>query len=384
MQGTCFLITNFKGVGEMRLAIGNIIIDKELNVRNQLYNDTIDGYMDCFDQLPPVVVFATDEGNLLADGFHRIKAAKKLGLTEIEADVKQGTRKDAEEYAVLANLKHGKPLTRKERQKAIKRMLILHPERANNWIAEELGVSDMTVKKYREELESASQIGKVDEFLGKDGKVYPREIPHPKREEHSSADEPGETTLFDKADPKDSEPSDKGEPTTAEQEHAPKDQEGEQPPGEKQAEGLEQSAADAKSPSEEESDALDASTEQSQEDTTGQPQEAKVNVGAPDEQSVQKEEQVTDSSEEKRLSVKDLRAEVKEFEKSKNDLNGELEKPPELLGDVGGEAEVTEGDSEESTIAKTATELVSTVITFCDELVLLIEGLELESQDPKR
>ena len=246
----------------MRLAIGNIIIDKELNVRNQLYNDTIDGYMDCFDQLPPVVVFATDEGNLLADGFHRIKAAKKLGLTEIEADVKQGTRKDAEEYAVLANLKHGKPLTRKERQKAIKRMLILHPERANNWIAEELGVSDMTVKKYREELESASQIGKVDEFLGKDGKVYPREIPHPKREEHSSADEPGETTLFDKADPKDSEPSDKGEPTTAEQEHAPKDQEGEQPSGEKQAEGLEQLAADAKSPSEEESDALDASTQQ--------------------------------------------------------------------------------------------------------------------------
>lgn len=166
-----------------KVSLDEIVVDLSLNVREKLDEETVERYMECFDRLPEVVGFNTDEGYLLADGFHRVEAANRLGQESIEVEVKQGTRQDAEEYAALANLRHGKPLTRAERRKAVERMLKLHPERANAWIAEDMGVSDHTVKKYREEMESGSQIARVKKFIGKDGKTYPREIKHPKRSE---------------------------------------------------------------------------------------------------------------------------------------------------------------------------------------------------------
>lgn len=167
----------------MELKLNDITINDDLNVRDSLDDETVEDYKQCFDQLPPVVVFDTDDGYLLADGFHRCKAAKRLGREEIEVNVMQGTRQAAEEYAATANLQHGKPLTRAERRKAVERMLMLHTKRSDRWIAEDMGVSKNTVAKYREELEAGGQIDQVDKFIGKDGKEYPREVPHPKRDE---------------------------------------------------------------------------------------------------------------------------------------------------------------------------------------------------------
>lgn len=161
------------------LSLDSITIDDTLNVRETLDSDTIERYMENFDQLPPVVVFDATEGDLLADGFHRVEAAKRLGQEDIKANVIQGTRQDAEEHAALANLRHGKPLTRKERRIAVERMLKLRPERANQWIAEDIGCSPTTVAKCREELEAGSQVETLDKLIGKDGKEYPREIKQP-------------------------------------------------------------------------------------------------------------------------------------------------------------------------------------------------------------
>ena len=167
----------------MELKLNDIIIDEKLNVRDSVDDETVKRYMECFEQLPAVVAFDTDAGYLLADGFHRVEAAKRFEREEIEVNVMQGTRQDAEEYAATANLQHGKPLTRAERRKAVERMLMLHTERSDRWIAEDMGVSKNTVAKYREELEAGGQIDQVEKFIGKDGKEYPREIPHPKKDE---------------------------------------------------------------------------------------------------------------------------------------------------------------------------------------------------------
>src|SRR2546428_8679825 len=61
------------------------------------------------DTFPPVVVFHDQEKDeyWLSDGFHRCVAAKEAGLTEINADVQVGTRRDAILYAVGANAAHG-------------------------------------------------------------------------------------------------------------------------------------------------------------------------------------------------------------------------------------------------------------------------------------
>jgi ParB-like chromosome segregation protein Spo0J len=61
----------------------------------------VEHYRHSIDQLPPVVVFATDEGLLLADGYHRLAAAQKEGRDTIEAEVRTGSRHEALEYAVV-------------------------------------------------------------------------------------------------------------------------------------------------------------------------------------------------------------------------------------------------------------------------------------------
>jgi ParB-like chromosome segregation protein Spo0J len=47
-------------------------------------------------------VFETEDGLLLADGYHRIAAALREGHQAIDADVRKGSREDALEYAAVA------------------------------------------------------------------------------------------------------------------------------------------------------------------------------------------------------------------------------------------------------------------------------------------
>jgi hypothetical protein len=51
------------------------------------------------DDLPPVVVFDTPQGLLLADGYHRMAAARRLGRKTVEAEVRAGSRHEALRYA---------------------------------------------------------------------------------------------------------------------------------------------------------------------------------------------------------------------------------------------------------------------------------------------
>ena len=158
----------------MKISIADIRLDSSYRIRENLDQDTVERYMETFDRLPPITVFSVDGTLKIVDGEHRLTAAKRLDLAEIDADIKEGTDSEAREYAYLANLHHGRPLNRKEKQKVIEGMLRLHSERADNWIAEDVGCKSETVSTRREELESTFQIGKLDELIGKDGKPRPR------------------------------------------------------------------------------------------------------------------------------------------------------------------------------------------------------------------
>src|SRR5437660_12039003 len=67
----------------------------------------VDGGL-CF---PPVVLFGEGQDYWLGDGFHRILAARKAGLTEIAAEVRPGTQRDALLFGISANSAHGLPRT---------------------------------------------------------------------------------------------------------------------------------------------------------------------------------------------------------------------------------------------------------------------------------
>lgn len=163
----------------MKLLVKQVKEDDRLTPRSGVDNTTVGIYANSFDQLPPIDVFWIEgcDGWWVVDGWHRLAAARLLGLADIEASEHQGTFNDALEFSYDANLKHGKPLTTKERKSVAKLKLILHTERSNNWIAQDCGVSTHTVIDLREELESTLQIAKLIKLRGRDGNWRPREMP---------------------------------------------------------------------------------------------------------------------------------------------------------------------------------------------------------------
>ncbi len=153
-----------------------ITIDNAVNIRDELHEPTVVRYVAIFDQLPAPVVYRLLDGTyLLTDGFHGMEAAQRLRLEEVAVEVREGTRLEAEELAIVANTDHGRPYSRAERREAIKRMLRLHPEWSNRRLAAKLGVDGKTVGVVRAEMELAAEIPQLELLVGADGKGRPRQ-----------------------------------------------------------------------------------------------------------------------------------------------------------------------------------------------------------------
>jgi hypothetical protein len=58
-------------------------------------------------RFPPVIAFFDKAEYWLADGFHRVEGALSIDLEEIEVDVRQGTREDAQWFSFGANRSNG-------------------------------------------------------------------------------------------------------------------------------------------------------------------------------------------------------------------------------------------------------------------------------------
>src|SRR5258708_6548944 len=88
---------------------------------------------DCF---PPVVVFQNDGDVVLADGFHRVKAARRAKLKHLLAEIRQGGRSDALRFALGANHKHGLRRTNGDKRRAIEIALAEFGELSDRLLAE--------------------------------------------------------------------------------------------------------------------------------------------------------------------------------------------------------------------------------------------------------
>jgi ParB-like chromosome segregation protein Spo0J len=123
----------------MRLT--DIQLDAELWPRNREDRETVDRYAEIFEELPPIAV-QKGTGKLI-DGWHRFYAASKLGLGEVQVEEVDVPDNLVFAEAVKRNLKHGLPLRRHERDKAISR---LHESGfSQRQIAETLGCHHKTV-----------------------------------------------------------------------------------------------------------------------------------------------------------------------------------------------------------------------------------------------
>lgn len=144
----------------MKLPLKKIRLDGGTQPRQSILNDMVGEYaeeMASGMQFPPLTVFYDGLNYWLVDGFHRAGAAMKLGLSEIDCIVHQGTLADAQWYSFSANRANGMRRTNADKARAVKAALRHSKgQRSDHDIARHVGVSHGMVGKYRDELEAAA------------------------------------------------------------------------------------------------------------------------------------------------------------------------------------------------------------------------------------
>jgi hypothetical protein len=105
---------------------------------------------------PPVIVFRDKKtGTLwLSDGNHRLESRLKIGATNIEAEVREGGKREALAYAMGSSKGHGLRFSNADKRKAVGLALKDSKLKRNsdNAIAAMIGVSQPFVSKLRQQL----------------------------------------------------------------------------------------------------------------------------------------------------------------------------------------------------------------------------------------
>ena len=191
-------------------------LDLSLQTRAGTDAETINNYAEAMADgahFPDVTVFTDGERYWLADGFHRVMAAKQNGKATIPADVRKGTADDAVVFGGTANNKQGKRPTRADVQHFMqmvweRREAIFGGTPTGGNMAEKCGVGRETGRRFVEEKlaempkaparpvaqvgqptapsrpvwrgDSVAQVGQLpsrptrpERLIGKDGRMYP-------------------------------------------------------------------------------------------------------------------------------------------------------------------------------------------------------------------
>jgi ParB-like chromosome segregation protein Spo0J len=131
--------------------------------------DHIRALAEAGDKLPPILVHLGT--NRVIDGMHRLQAAILNGQKSIRARYFNGSEKDAFVAGVRANIRHGLPLSRSDREAAAERILASHPQWSDRAIAEVAGLASTTVARIRSR--SAGQDAQQSVRIGRDGRSRP-------------------------------------------------------------------------------------------------------------------------------------------------------------------------------------------------------------------
>jgi ParB-like chromosome segregation protein Spo0J len=82
------------------LSIKQLLDNPLAEPRRHLDKDRVKRYVQLLDDLPPVTVFRLEDGTLLlVDGYHRVAAAQLGKRTTVLADIREGTRAEALNFA---------------------------------------------------------------------------------------------------------------------------------------------------------------------------------------------------------------------------------------------------------------------------------------------
>lgn len=136
------------------LPVDSLVLDGGTQSRAAVSETTVEEYADVLEvsgdiwPFPPLVVFHDGNRNLLAGGFHRTLAARRVGWKNpIPCEVRQGTAWDALLYGMGDNLAHGLRPTREDRRRNVELLLDSGKKLTQEEIASITGAGLRTVKR---------------------------------------------------------------------------------------------------------------------------------------------------------------------------------------------------------------------------------------------
>ena len=137
------------------VALTQLVTTAGTQVRSEISESVVAEYVEALGEgsrFPPIVVFRADGADVLADGFHRVRAYQKAGRDEIEADIYEGGPDEALWFALGANRAHGQRLNEGDKRRAIELAYKAWPDTSQRRIALHVGCVPTYVGQVRAQL----------------------------------------------------------------------------------------------------------------------------------------------------------------------------------------------------------------------------------------
>ena len=145
--------------------ISEIIIDSTIQTRVRINDAIVKEYaaeLMVGTTFPPVVIFDDGSKKYLADGFHRLAAAKQVGRDRFAVDIRQGRKQDALLHSLKANAEHGLRRTNEDKRHAVELLLdeFEYSDASDREIAQLCAVTHPFVAKIRADLGKPVKVNK--------------------------------------------------------------------------------------------------------------------------------------------------------------------------------------------------------------------------------
>jgi len=140
-----------------QIKLSEIVIDAGTQQRELINVEIVSEYAEaikCGAKFPPVVVFSDGVNYYLVDGFHRRHAYANLEIPTIDAEIHDGTVRDAVLFSAGVNGNHGIRLTNADKRKSV--LMLLSDSEWSEWsdnkISKHCHVTQPFVSKLRKSL----------------------------------------------------------------------------------------------------------------------------------------------------------------------------------------------------------------------------------------
>ena len=127
----------------MRLRIAQLKRDPTLQICAQMNPDVIEAYAESMragDAVPLPVVFYDGSNHWLADGYCRVAAAVRVGIKELDVEVKMGDKRDAIEWAFKTKASQAARPTNADKRRAAEMAPRAQPKLSDRVIARQVRV----------------------------------------------------------------------------------------------------------------------------------------------------------------------------------------------------------------------------------------------------